>query len=484
MSIIKKIKIMTANIIVVDDKLPNVKLLTEKLHRRYYNCFPAYSGLEAIKLLEQEKIDIILLDVMMPHLDGFQTCKMIKDNPETSNIPIIMVTALTDIESKIKGLESGADEFLSKPINDLELFARVESLTRTKSLIDELMVRSKAYLDFGINSNLPVSNFAENNILIIDDNVGYADSICEIIKKKLTNNVKITDIFENDKIHNEEEKKYYDSCIELIKNFNPDLIIISSEILTIDPLRIITMIKSIEKMRYVPIILALENEDKDLILKAIELGVSDYFLCPVHESELIARVKSQLKKKLYYDNLLNLFATRLDLAIYDNLTRIFNRYYLDNYIAKALQKANLYNKNLHFYMIDIDYFKKINDNYGHQIGDETLKNIARIMQNNIRAVDLVARYGGEEFSLVTIDLSDEEAKNLAERIRIEVEEYYKVKDKTQKEMIKSSLENITISIGIARAGKNEQIENLIKRSDQALYKAKEQGRNKVTFDML
>ncbi|MFV9862138.1 MAG: response regulator, partial [Rickettsia aeschlimannii] len=129
-------------ILVVDDIELNIKLLTAKLLQEYYTVLTANNGKEALATLKKGKIDIILLDVMMPEIDGFEVCKTIKTDPETTHIPVVMITALSDIDDRVKGLEAGADEFLTKPINDTALFVRLKSLSRMKSLIDELKLRN------------------------------------------------------------------------------------------------------------------------------------------------------------------------------------------------------------------------------------------------------------------------------------------------------------------------------------------------------
>ncbi|AGJ02139.1 Elongation factor P [Rickettsia prowazekii str. Breinl] len=139
-------------ILVVDDIETNIKLLTAKLLKEYYTVLTANSGKEALSILKKEKIDTILLDVMMPEMDGFEVCKMIKTDPGTTHIPVVMITALSDIDDRVKGLEAGADEFLTKPINDTALFVRLKSLSRMKSLIDELKLRNSTNALLGVTN--------------------------------------------------------------------------------------------------------------------------------------------------------------------------------------------------------------------------------------------------------------------------------------------------------------------------------------------
>ena len=127
---------MSARVLVVDDILPNVKLLEAKLASEYYDVLTATNGMDALEKVASQSPDIVLLDVMMPGMDGFEVCARIKADPSTAHIPVVMVTALTDTADRIKGLEAGADDFLSKPLNDIALMSRVRSLVRLKMTVD------------------------------------------------------------------------------------------------------------------------------------------------------------------------------------------------------------------------------------------------------------------------------------------------------------------------------------------------------------
>src|SRR5205085_7568012 len=134
---------MTARVLVVDDVELNIKLLEAKLSSEYFEVMVADNGPTALELAESELPDIILLDIMMPRMDGFEVCRRLKANPRTADIPVVMVTALSDVADRLRGLESGADEFLTKPVNDTALFARVRSLVRLKRMMEELRLREE-----------------------------------------------------------------------------------------------------------------------------------------------------------------------------------------------------------------------------------------------------------------------------------------------------------------------------------------------------
>ncbi len=140
---------MTARVLVVDDVELNVRLLAAKLASEYFEVVSADNGPRALAIAEAELPDIILLDVMMPRMDGFEVCRRLKANPRTADIPVVMVTALSDVADRLRGLEAGADDFLTKPVNDIALFARVRSLVRLKRMMDELRLREEVCRQFG-----------------------------------------------------------------------------------------------------------------------------------------------------------------------------------------------------------------------------------------------------------------------------------------------------------------------------------------------
>src|SRR5690349_19237118 len=141
---------MTARVLVVDDMPANVKLLEAKLAVEYFDVATAANGEDAIALATSTPPDIILLDIMMPGMDGFEVCKRLKADPRTAHVPIIMVTALSEAEDRVRGLECGADDFLTKPVNDLALYARIRSLVRLKMTADEWRLRQATGTHLGM----------------------------------------------------------------------------------------------------------------------------------------------------------------------------------------------------------------------------------------------------------------------------------------------------------------------------------------------
>lgn len=451
---------MTATVLVVDDLEPNVKLLEAKLLSEYYLVLTASNGKEALSVLEKNKVDIVLLDVMMPEMDGFEACRHIKENPDTMHIPVVMVTALSDIEDRVKGLEAGADEFLTKPIDDVALFARLRALSRMKTMIDELKLRNKTNEQLGTEIFELKDNFSESRILVIDDDVIQTKNIKASLST-ITDQVKV--------ITNPDE-------IDELAAFIPDLVILSCQIDIESPLRVVAHLKAKENYKNSSIMLLTEEENVPMVIKGMELGVSDYFLYPVDTSELAARVRTQLRRKHFQDDLRSDLEERVDLSTKDSLTGVFNRRYFDVHLSGLIERAQQKGSPFCLMMLDLDHFKSVNDEYGHQSGDAVLKSISEILKDVFRITDLIARYGGEEFAVLLRDVELAEGKEIAERTRKSIEDYdFTVPGK------EGPLKRTT-SIGIAEYNGEEDANSFIRRADKALYDAKEAGRNKVSAD--
>jgi two-component system cell cycle response regulator len=454
---------MSACILVVDDLLPNIKLLEAKLTNEYYDVLTAKNGFEALEILKQKPVDIVLLDVMMPEMDGFETCKRIKADPNTVHLPVVMVTALSEVEDRVHGLEAGADDFLTKPINDMALFARIRSLVRLKIMLDELRLRDQTGIQLGLINNFDnnaLANVQGANILIIDDDIVQAQQLTN----RLTTIQASVKVLSDPAIANEEAL-----------NGNFDLIIISTQLINADGLRICSHIRSHEKVRHVPLLILVEENDTQVLVKGLDMGVNDYLVTPIDGNEVIARVKTQLRRKKYQDALKNNYQQSINMALTDGLTGIYNRRYFDVHFKTLIDEANTTSKPLSIILLDIDHFKKINDTYGHVAGDEALKQLAEIVTQNIRLTDLFARYGGEEFVIVLPDSDVESSKNIGERLRSAVEKY-EFKISTGEGKLK-----YTISAGIAKLLPGDTTESLLKRADKGLYMCKEGGRNKVIY---
>ena len=454
---------MTARVLVVDDIPTNVKLLDARLTAEYFEVLTANSGQEALDICAQHPVDIILLDVMMPGMDGFETCRRLKADPHTHHIPVIMITALDQPSDRVQGLEAGADDFLTKPPDDMQLLARVKSLVRLKMLTDELRARAQTGRDIADEAaQLALGNIdAENgNILIVDDDVRSVQRLQNYLEP----------------VHHVDVLNDPTSVAMQIADKDYEVVLVSMGLVDFDPLRVCSQLRTLEQTRNLPIILVADEGDRAKIVRGLELGVNDFIVRPIERHELSARVRTQIKRQRYAVELRESVNNTMAMAVIDGLTGLYNRRYFERHASLMLEKAIEQGRDLAVVMLDIDFFKPVNDTHGHSVGDVVLKEFAVRMQRSIRGVDLACRYGGEEFVILMPDASQAQAQNIAERVRKSISETaFCVGD--------GLMLDITVSLGVAlNHQQGDTPDSLLKRADMALYRAKNEGRNCVIFD--
>lgn len=454
---------MSARILVVDDNPLNQKLLVAKLSHEYYIVSTADDGQDALDKIEVMKPDLILLDIMMPRLDGFETCRILKENPSTAHIPVVMVTALSDVTDRVKGLEAGADDFLTKPINDQALMARVRSLLRLKMIMDEWRFRESLSVrvmsdDKAEEDMAPVE---KEKVLLLEDNPADQKFI---VKALSTLNVDVHVV------------GTISQAVQLLQDGLYSIIYTSLNLKEEDGLQLCPQIRTVDKTRLTPILMIANEGEISRVAKGLDLGANDYLLRPIDENELVARSKTQLKQKFVYDQLRKNLEEGLSLALVDPLTGIFNRRYLNARLPKAIVRTRQSQKPVSILMIDVDHFKLVNDKYGHNAGDIVLRQIAAILQDNVRPFDLLARIGGEEFVVVMPEADLNAAAVIGERLRKRIAEAKIQVDK------QGTILQTTVSIGCAEIDCHEEetAETVIERADKALYDAKQNGRNRVS----
>lgn len=450
---------MSARILVVDDIEANVRLLHAKLEAEYYDVLTASDGPTALALAAAEQPDIVLLDVMMPGMDGFAVCRRLKDDPETRHIPVVLLTALDGRADRVAGLEAGADDFLTKPIDDVMLFARVRSLTRLKSVIDELREREASGRRMGVIAGVASRlGGTGGRILVVDDNLRQAQRVCAELSIE----------------HRPVSETTPENALMAARG-PVDLIIVNTAAKSFDGLRFAAQIRSDEATRSLPILAIVDFDERSRLVKALEIGVNDVLPRPIDPQELSARVKTQIRRKRYTDYLRENLDQSLELAVTDQLTGLHNRRYMESQLDALVRRAVVGGGDpVALLVIDIDHFKKVNDGFGHAVGDEVLREFAVRLASNVRAIDLPVRFGGEEFVVVMPETELEHAHRIAERIRLHVA------GSPFRVMGGEELLTVTISIGVAASLRADDTPaKLIRRADEAMYEAKARGRNRV-----
>jgi two-component system, cell cycle response regulator len=451
---------LTARILVVDDIPANVKLLEARLQAEYFQVVTALNGPDALAICAEGGIDLILLDIMMPGMDGFEVCAKLKANPATVHIPVVIVTALDQPADRIRGLEAGADDFLTKPVKDIQLMSRVKSLVRLKTLTDELRLRAETTRSIGIDELLnerAVVSHDRARILLIDERI----SSIERMQKTLRGECDL-------QVATDPQLGFF-QAVE--KDF--DCVLLATGFAKFDPLRICSQLRSIDRTRFLPILLVAEQGEDERVSRALELGVNDYVVRPVDAQELIARIRTQVRRKRFNDALRQSVVQTIEMAVTDGLTGLHNRRYLETHLDILFERAVSRGRPLSYLITDIDRFKSINDAFGHDGGDDVLREFANLLRRQVRGADLVSRYGGEEFVVAMPDTDAELAAKVAERVRAAVAE-------RAFELPNGKSIPVTVSVGVATLeGRADSIASLAKRADTALYEAKAAGRNRV-----
>ena len=449
---------MTARVLVVDDMPVNVRLLEAKLSAEYFHVLSATSGAEALDKVRQELPDIVLLDVMMPGMDGFEVCRRMKRDPACAHIPVVMVTALDQPADRLAGLHAGADDFLTKPVDDVSMFARVRSLVRMKSMFEELRMREETRQSLGLPDagEFAFDSRPTGTILFVDDRPDL-DGWLATLKEQGNEVTGISD---------------FDAAMNEARNVPHDLIIVNISMQSFDGLRICSELRAIPTLRSTPVMVLVGPGEHKKLAQALDLGANDYLHLPLDRSEFLVRAKTQIRKKHYADLLKQNREMGMEMAVRDQLTGLFNRRYMAQHLETLLKGASE-EKPIALLIMDIDYFKRVNDTYGHPAGDEVLRQFSQRLLVNIRNVDLACRYGGEEFVVVLSGTDPHTAWQVGERLRSAVERsLFPVGNPPQSIPV-------TVSIGIASSGDDDDSATLLQRADQALYRAKQEGRNRV-----
>jgi len=430
-------------ILVVDNSSENLSLLIRILESRGYTAKGVDNGANAIDLARADPPNLILLDIAMPDMDGYETCAVLKSDPRTNNIPIIFISALDDLDAKVKAFEAGGVDYIIKPVGMEEVEARVGI-----HLANQIL-----------NSRLKESN------LELAQRIGELTHSQSLLQERENKLKAFINALPNLSIVYDEEGRY----LEVLSS-QPELLRAG-----VDELKNHTIREVMPE--------EISRDMMNVILKTIETGetqVMEYKLnvmdgndhwfegrCALMEKDdsghgKVVFIATEISERV------QLFEEVQRLATFDPLTGCLNRRHFLTLANQELHRSLRYQRPLSILMIDIDHFKLINDLHGHAVGDKVLCSLVDVCKSNLRNADIISRHGGEEFVALLPETQIEMAYIVAERLRIAVENM---------EIIESGQEfSITISVGISSLefdnGHDETIEALIHRADQAMYDAK------------
>ena len=456
---------MSARVLLVDDSAGSIALLRAQLASEYMDVIVAHDGGEALAMVSQCHPDLVLVDVVMPGMDGFEVCRKIKRDPATTHLPVVMVTTLDKAEDRMAALDAGADDFMTKPIHLPTLMARVRRLAQSKMVIDELRMRERSGRDFGLEPNdhltlLDVDVTAGQVLLISDDR----DRVREIRNAMAPTH----------QVHVDRDAE---DALLVVRRAELDLIVIDLTAEDTDGLRVCARLRSMDATRETPILAILDERQIAARVRALEIGVDGVIPVPVHPGALLACVASRLRRKRYSDHLRQNLRRSLERAVKDPLTSMHNRRYLERHLGPLVAQNVERGRPVSLLILDVDHFKIVNDTWGHDVGDRVLREVASRITSSLRGIDLSCRFGGEEFVAAFSGVDAERALLIAERLR------RKIADEPFPVQTEQGPLSVTVSVGVATAHGGDTAESLLKRADQALYRAKKNGRDRVVADL-
>jgi two-component system cell cycle response regulator len=442
---------VTARVLVVDDITANLRLLEAKLGAEYYDVAVAGSGAEALATAADWLPDVVLLDVMMPGLDGYEVCRRLKASAATAHIPVVMVTALVDPAERVRGLEAGADDFLSKPVDDATLFTRLRALLRAKQVQDAWRLRAETARELGLEPpTAPALSVQGSRAMMI----GEAADAAEVRPALAAEGVAV------------EQAGSFAAAWQALDDSGFDLIVVGLTEDGAEALRFASRLRAQSRTRDLPMLLLADPAQRAQVLRGFDLGANDHVFRPIDPNELRVRSRNQIRRKRYQDRLRSELDRSLEMAVTDSLTGLRNRRFALRHLDGLLRGPGAA-----VLMLDVDRFKSINDTHGHAIGDMVLREVAERLKVHLRAADVVARFGGEEFLVVIAGAPVDYAAAVAERLRSAIE--------VEPIPADGRLLAVTASIGIAAALPGTPIDELLAAADAALYRAKAGGRNRV-----
>ncbi|MGB3404443.1 MAG: diguanylate cyclase [Microcoleaceae cyanobacterium] len=440
-------------ILIIDDQLENLQVLSEILELNGYKVRKARDGKTALRTAQILAPDLILLDIRMPEMDGYEVCRQLKAHPKTQDIPIIFVSALNESLDKIKAFKAGGVDYISKPFQIDELLARVESkLTiqlqkvqlqqeiKRRQHVEDILDKSQELLK-GVLNSCPVGIAFLKGVRDRRDQIGYFR--CVLVNpylakafgktvEQLTNQQILRSTLES------VDSTLFDQCIQLMETAEPFQQEIFYQNQWVNGWYNLNLIK--------------------------------------HQDGFLVTILDITDRKEWEANLNRTNQNLYQLATLDGLTQVYNRRIFDLSLEQEWQRLRREQQPLSLILVDIDYFKGYNDCYGHLAGDRCLHQVAQTIKQAIkRPADLVARYGGEEFAVILPNTSLQGAEIVAWQIQ-EMIQSVKIPH-TRSEISQW----VSVSLGVSCQVPNpfETAESLILAADKALYCAKDQGRNQV-----
>lgn len=452
---------MAGRILIADTVATNRIVLKVKLSAARYEVVQAGAGASVLEKVKQTRPDLLLIENELPDMSAPEVCRRLRADPETADLPVIVMTRQASANGTVAALAAGADELMAKPLDELTLLARVRSLMRAAKSSEELRRRRQTAEELGFAEAGAGFQRAGRVALVAESSaaaVRWKSGLARHLPDRLS-------------VMTAEEALSDGEAAA-------DLFVIAADLFRPgDGLRLLSELRSRSHTRHAAVLVVHPRHDTGAAVMALDLGANDLVPHDAAPEEMALRIRTHLRRKLEADHLRDTVEAGLKLAVTDPLTGLFNRRYALTHVRQIARRAEQSGEPYAVMVLDLDRFKRINDAHGHAAGDAVLIAVAERVRDNLRACDMVARLGGEEFLVAMPGTDLRAARCAAERI-------CGIVAATPVEIEGAPPVTVTLSIGVAigrgaRAG--EAIEALIARADRALYDAKSFGRNQVTI---
>jgi two-component system cell cycle response regulator len=443
-------------ILIVDDEPLNVKLLAAILSADSYDIISAFNGEQALEIVNEACPDLILLDIMMPGIDGFEVTRRLKGSFETKDIPIILITAFDIADYKVIGHEAGADEFLNKPIKAPELKSRVKSLLRTKECQDKLKRQKQADIDCGCDGN-EKDLMGENDTSLVL--LGFDDK----------NEANSINIFLHGQPYEVIVANTAQDAIHLSNERQIDLILLDGMLQGEKCFEICSRLKEEEQTANTQILVVADSDYLENKHEQFELWSDDFLIKPVNVHELRARVKALLKKKTFLDRIYAGPDESVRSAITDSLSGLANNSYFKYFLDHEIKRSFRENGPVALIMMELNDVKNHPNCMGHLAGEELLKYMGTLIKENIRDVDLGARYREKKFCIVLTNTDGNGALLVADRLKDLIQNHFSMNTENISE------KNLALHMGIANYPNDaDSMDLLINHAEKELLESKKE----------
>jgi len=456
---------MSQTILIVNRVVTNRIVLNVRLSTARYEVVQASDGRSALEIIQSQPIDLVMLDMDLPDMTGPELCRKIRRLPKGDALPVLVTTETDDLDLKMAALAAGADDYLQRHVDEKLLLARLRSLFRARATQAELLLRDGTARALGFAEKVSPFELPGHVGFIAQSGPKQRDILTALSDRTTHNMAGFTRL--------EALALPHDGGV-------PDVfIVVPDRYQHGTALSVLTELRSNPATRHSMVMVVLPSFAIDDSAIALDLGADDLMTDGFDCDEMALRLNALVQRKRQNDTLRAQVKDGLKAAVIDPLTGLYNRRYALSHLARIAEKSTETGKSFALMILDLDFFKQINDAHGHAVGDEVLCGVANRLKDNLRPFDLVARIGGEEFLVAIPNSHESRAVQAANRLCGIISE-------SPFRLSQLGLEiSVSISIGVAigtpMCKTPEHISDLLKQADEALYGAKAQGRNKVTL---